>query len=89
MGSTVPLARTAAERAAKGDPRLSLAERVHHEHVEITPAHERLADHLGPAQHAHGGVVGQREAQLAGRAVGVEQVGRAMGLVDELPPSGP
>ena len=41
----------------------ALAEGVDHEHVEIASARQRLADAIGPAEHAHGRVLGQRVRQ--------------------------
>ena len=57
-----------------------LAQGVDDEHVEVAPPHEGLADHLGPAKHADGGVVGQGVGQLAARRVGGDLVGRPVRL---------
>ena len=51
MGSTIPLARTAAERAAKGDPRPSIAERYGSRDRYLTLVRE-AATRLVTARHA-------------------------------------
>jgi alpha/beta hydrolase family protein len=51
MGSTVPFARTAAERAAKGDPRPSIAERYGSRDRYLTLVRE-AATRLVTARHA-------------------------------------
>ena len=47
-------------------------------------ARQRLGHHLGPAQHAHGGVVGHGQRELPGRAVGVELLDRGPRLAQRV-----
>ena len=57
----------------------ALVVHVDHQHLDVAPAGQGLGGELGPAEHEHGGVVGQGVGELAVGAVALELVEGARG----------
>ena len=66
-GGTISASMSA--RCKPADERRPFVVGVDREHPNVTAAHDRVADEVGPTHHAHRGVVGQCIEQVVGRRV--------------------